>query len=186
MDFIKIHDNKLKIALTASDLCHYGLSVERFDYNNVETKRALWQMLDEAKKSTGFDASDASLYVEVYPSRIGGCEIFVTRLDKKKPREVASRRAYLFAFDSIEDVIVVSAALTTAGYRDRSVLYRYDGRSYLELWFADTDEVPSTLDLVAEFGAIAREELKYCVENEGQLLVEDCIRHLGDMILHHS
>ena len=109
MEFIKIHGKKLKIALDAEELRRYGLTVAELDYRKVETKRALWQMLGEAKKSCGFDASGESLYVEVYPSRQGGCEIFVSCLSAgKKPR---TKAVYPVSFEDSESMIAASAAL---------------------------------------------------------------------------
>jgi len=145
VDFIKIHDRKLKIALTSEELRRYGITLAEFDYANVETKRALWQMLDEAKKLCGFDASGASLYVEVYPSRTGCCEIFISCLDKKG--EETAARAYPVSFDESEEMIAASAALLVAGYREKSYLYRLCGRFYLILFLSKGEDALLTLSL---------------------------------------
>ena len=50
------------------------------DYENTETRRAFWSILDEAKHRTGFDAASEKVFVQVYPSKSGGCEMYVTKL----------------------------------------------------------------------------------------------------------
>ena len=50
MELICISDAKLKIVLTAEDMEHYGIRCDTADYANTETRRAVWAILDEAKK----------------------------------------------------------------------------------------------------------------------------------------
>ena len=182
MDLLKIHDGKLKIALTAEELHAHGLTISSFDYENVKTKRALWQMLDEAKKTVGFDASNASLYVELYPSRTGGCEIFVTRRLKKEKSE-ERKREQLFVFPDSEPLIALSAALSVAGYREASPLYAYDGRLYLVI-VTEMCAALGASDLALEFASpsdgVTLEEL----ERRGQLLTDRAVERLSNMILH--
>ncbi len=184
MDFIKIHDKKLKIALSAEELSRYGLTIAELDYRNVETKRVLWQLLGEAKKTCGFDASGESLYVEVYPSRSGWCEIFVSCLEGRgKP---SALRPYPVSFDESEPMIAASAALLVAGYREKSLLYRLCGRFYLILFFPRANENALTLSLALEFGKEENESVYEVVRREGQLLSENAVVQFGDMILHRT
>lgn len=80
MELILISDSKLKIMLTTDDMREYALDCSTLDYDNTETRRAFWSILDEAKHRTGFDAASEKVFVQVYPSRSGGCEMYVTKL----------------------------------------------------------------------------------------------------------
>lgn len=80
MELIVISDSKLKIMLTSEDLREYSLDCSTLDYENTETRRAFWSILDEAKHRTGFDAASEKVFVQVYPSKKGGCEMYVTKL----------------------------------------------------------------------------------------------------------
>ena len=182
MEFIKIHDKKLKIALSGEEIAQYGLTLAELDYRNVETKRALWQMLGEAKRKCGFDASGESLYVEVYPSRSGGCEIFVSCLSVKEG--AAALTVCPVSFDESEPMIAASAALLVAGYRGRSLLYRLCGRFYLVLFLSKADRERLTLPLALEFGREENESVYDVVKREGQLLSEDAVARFGNMVLH--
>lgn len=75
-----ISDSKLKIMLTTDDMREYSLDCSTLDYDNTETRKAFWSILDEAKHRTGFDAASEKVFVQVYPSRSGGCEMYVTKL----------------------------------------------------------------------------------------------------------
>lgn len=182
MDFIKIHDKKLKIALSAEELLRYGLTLDQFDYHNVETQKALRQMLGDAKAHCGFDVLGEALMVEVYPSRSGGCEIFVCCLDKKKKEEEIG--VFAVSFDDGEEMIAASAALFVAGYREKSYLYRLCGRFYLILFSRDQRDALSALSLAYEFGREESRSVYDVVKREGQLLSENAVFQLGDIILH--
>ncbi len=80
MELIVISDSKLKIMLSGEDMKQYSIDCETLDYENTETRRAFWSILDEAKQRTGFDAASEKVFVQVYPSKDGGCEMYVTKL----------------------------------------------------------------------------------------------------------
>lgn len=91
MELIVISNSKLKIMLTSEDMREYSLDCNTLDYENTETRRAFWSILDEAKQRTGFDAASEKVFVQVYPSKKGGCEMYVTKLgmfsDRKNLQE---------------------------------------------------------------------------------------------------
>ena len=80
MELIMISNSKLKIMLTSEDMKEYSLDCNTLSYENTETRRAFWSILDEAKHRTGFDAASERVFVQVYPSKKGGCEMYVTKL----------------------------------------------------------------------------------------------------------
>lgn len=80
MELIMISESKLKIMLTSEDMKEYSLNYDNLSYENTETRRAFWSILDEAKHRTGFDAASERVFVQVYPSKKGGCEMYVTKL----------------------------------------------------------------------------------------------------------
>ncbi len=81
MDYLRIGDSKLKITLTEEELLFYGMDLSALDYASTETRRAFWAILDDAKHATGFDAAATKVCVQIYTSKTGGCEMFVTEAD---------------------------------------------------------------------------------------------------------
>ncbi|MBQ1244363.1 MAG: adaptor protein MecA [Clostridia bacterium] len=142
MELILISDTKLKVMLSALDMQKYDLDNDSIDYDNTETRRAFWQILDEAKHKTGFDAASEKVFIQVYPSRGGGCEMYVTKLgalSSALPEEAISRKTSfsmlrgkigIYHFDSIEDVITVCRRLKSSGYSSESGLYASENGGY--------------------------------------------------------
>ncbi len=148
MELILISAGKLKIMLTDSDMKKYDLKAEAVDYNNTETRRAFWNILDDAKHETGFDAASDRLFIQMYPSKDGGCEMFVTKLetlphetksgDKRKGRPALEEtgREYLavYSFDKLDPLICVCRRLLQNNWLGKSRAYREpDGKCYLFL-----------------------------------------------------
>lgn len=125
---------KLKICLTPFDMVHYDLTCEKIDYDNTETRRALWEMFDEAKHRTGFDAADGRICIRVYPEKSGGCEIYITKIgDKISPSEndmsytakdavtpQFARAPAVYSFSSLEDILSACRCLRASGYSGES------------------------------------------------------------------
>lgn len=106
MELILISDSKLKIMLTRDDLRLYSIDCDTLDYENTETRRAFWSILDEAKHRTGFDAASEKVFVQVYPSKAGGCEMYVTKLGALEESEQG---------DTEDDVIINPAPIKKRG-----------------------------------------------------------------------
>ncbi|MBQ7365162.1 MAG: adaptor protein MecA [Clostridia bacterium] len=186
MDFIVIRDKKLKIALQKEELAVYGLTVEGFDYSNVETKKALWQILAKAKSEVGFDAADQALYVEVYPSRRGGCEIFVTKLSDKRQSESVGMRQRVIGFRDMEALLAASEALLRAGYDASASVFHFRGRYALVLSYPSGEGRLSYADLALEFGECEPEETKAQLAAEGRLLCSERAVRLYGMLGNNS
>ena len=158
MELILITDSKLKIMLSQKDMTKYALKIEDIDYDNTETRRVFWNILDEAKHKTGFDAARERIFVQVFPSRCGGCEIFVTKLDKGVAADdisisVAKRKANtIYRFSDINNLLSVCSILHQKGYEGESAVYCDDKNYYLSISGEQT--------FIAEY-ADMRENKKY-------------------------
>ena len=154
MELILISSSKLKIMLSDADMEKYDLTAETVDYDNTATRRAFWSILDDAKNETGFDAASDRLFIQMYPSKDGGCEMFVTKLGtlcaedsaapcateqkrhrqprcEEKPRE----RLSVYSFESLEWLLGVCRRLLRIKWKGRSKAYRaFDGTCYLFLY----------------------------------------------------
>ena len=132
MEIIRIGENKLKLILTDEDLARHHLRLEGLDYDNTETRRVLWQILDEAKQITGFDAAAERTLVQAYPGRKSGCEIYVTRLSSREP--ILRGRHSVYRFEDILSLAAVARELLRGERRYESALYRDEcGAYYLVL-----------------------------------------------------
>ncbi len=112
MELIVIDENKLKIMLTAPDMRHYALCAERMDCADEETRRAFRHIFDDARARIGFDTEGERLFVQLYTSREGGCEIFVTKLGATRPGEYEPEGAWPSLTE--EELAALEAALGEA------------------------------------------------------------------------
>lgn len=124
----------LKILLTEDDLKDFHLTFEDLDYNNDKTRAAMHQLLEAARRETGFDSS-GSLIIEALPVD-GGCMLLLTPTGGK--RHVRMKRVvgpYIFELDDADTVLRL--AKSVGGHTPPmfgSSLYRFDKRYRLVLY----------------------------------------------------
>ena len=130
MELIRIGDSKLKITMTSDDMTQYDLDCDTMDYDNTETRRAFWDILDHAKQVTGFDAAGDRVFVQLYPSKKGGCEMYVTKLGlicAERREGERTRIPHTRAPHTAHTVGVATDAAHGGGERERLGAYRFDG-----------------------------------------------------------
>ena len=80
MELIVISESKLKIMLTGPDMVKYELEGDAADCADAHTREAFRHIFEDARAEIGFDTEGERLLVQMYASKGGGCEIFVTKL----------------------------------------------------------------------------------------------------------
>ncbi len=58
----------------------YELDCTLSDHADVMTRSAFREILSDIKQESGFDAKEDKVYIQMYPSKQGGCELFVTKI----------------------------------------------------------------------------------------------------------
>lgn len=146
MELILINESKLKVMLTAADMCRYSITCDTINYDNTETRRAFWNILDEAKHKTGFDAASDKVFIQVYPSRGGGCEMYVTKVltsadigDSRISCKVRNNFD-IYKIESFTTLLETCRQLMLNGYDSRSSAYRDDSKNTYYLFLNDADE----------------------------------------------
>lgn len=79
METILITKDKIKIMLSDEEMSLYNIDCE-LSKSRVNADAVIWKILDDVSAVSGFDTTTGSFYVQMYPSKSGGCELFVTRL----------------------------------------------------------------------------------------------------------
>lgn len=133
MDFTYINDNNIKVSLTKNDLERGGVDVDTLDYKTPCSRRFIREILERAYEETGFDADGSPVYVRVFLSADGGCELFISK--KKSEAYAGGKGTYrgfvLKAFDT-EALIQVCKRLKASGYRGTSELFFEKGEFILK------------------------------------------------------
>ena len=125
MEFIPIGKSKLKIIMSADDMLKFGIDLEAIEHNDRSAVSALTDIIKGGE--LGFDIKSSKLYIQCYPSREGGCEMYVTRLgDSASPKNShkddppSGRRRVAYSFESLRDLISVCKRLFSIGYSEVS------------------------------------------------------------------
>lgn len=191
MELILISDKKLKIMLSPEDMRAYELDCDSVDYDNTETRRAFWSILDEAKHQTGFDAASERVYIQLYPSREGGCEMYVTkvgllpaacRAQKRGMLRVASERSLAYRFCELSYMLSACRELLRLGFAAPSEAFLgKDGSYYLYINGVRGFSLPDELEFMSEFGEKQdAEHLRAYISEHGKIICkEDAIKTLG-------
>lgn len=152
MDLIKISNTKLKIMLTHSDMIHYDLHNENISIADQHVRDVLRRLLADAKQQFGFDSDMQRVFVQMYPSADGGCELFVSKPDQdgepcanadvralspstQYGRAVCARERFktemcAYSFARLEHLIAVCKRLHAMGYHGSSSAYVDQKRAY--------------------------------------------------------
>ena len=157
MEWIRISQNKLKLMLTAEDVRRYALSADAEPGEATPDKSAFRAILTDVRGICGFDATEDKVYIQMYPSKGGGCELFVTRMGlltvKETPLALPVRRRAepaAFCFDETDHLLAVCRLLHARGYRGKSAAWQ-DGDGRLWLILTGNGE-RGALDFIDEFG----------------------------------
>lgn len=201
MELIRISNSKLKIMLTPMDMRQFELSNDNFYDDSEKMHRSFRLLLDEVKRQSGFEADDHRISVQYFPSREGGCEMFISNLSGDKengscaltpapemqpaPRTRGSfSRSFAYRFEGLDELLSVCRRLLPMDYINASSAWQDDtGQYYLFLNTFSTSPfaTPEELYFVVEYGTIenASQLRLYLAEHGTVICAENAISTLG-------
>lgn len=208
MELIRISKRKLKIMLTPTDMCHFELNADSFGEDSQQMHHAFRLLLEEIKKQTDFDADDHHISVQYFPSREGGCEMFISRIPSTEGessnegnRRATSatrslqphpavqggfRRDCAYRFANLEHLLQVCRRLQGAGYIGESTAYRDEKGAYFLLFTVLSSSpfsMPEQWDFIAEYGTVENAALLrlYILEHGRVICSRDAVERLASL-----
>lgn len=148
MELILISNSKLKIMLSAEDMKKYNIECD----GGCALRHGFKPVLERAHDDCGFDIESGRLLVQVFPSRGGGCEMFVTRVALADGARVTD--ASVCIFESMHSMVSLCRILYARGLGGESAAYALpEGAFALILPEFDRDErLPLEATAINEFG----------------------------------
>lgn len=150
MKFEKLTENKIRITLTIQDLAEKEIDFHVFMSNSAEAQDVLLDMLEQAKKETGFDPEDYNLKVEALVMADTNFIFTITKLPPEEKSKISKRKftvkrknvvpsstqaVYCFnSFDDFNDFLVFLSKNTLFNYKKLAksiTLYEYKEKYYL-------------------------------------------------------
>jgi negative regulator of genetic competence, sporulation and motility len=141
MEVLLINDTKLKIMLSARDCKQYKLDPDRVEYDDPRSRKIFWQILDGVKQKCGFDVSHDKVLIQLYPSKDGSCEVFVTKLgsisqsaykslEKSDKVALLSTHRLLYKFESLSELSYALRVISPLNENAHSEIYFADDGYY--------------------------------------------------------
>lgn len=151
MKFEKLNENKIRITLTIQDLAEKEIDFNSFMADSAQAQDILLDMLDEAKKETGFDPEDYNLKIEALVMADTNFIFTITKIPVEEKVKTAKKKftvkrkniapsstqaVYLFnSFDDFDDFLVFLGADIPTSFAKKLAksitLYEYKNKYYL-------------------------------------------------------
>lgn len=207
MELILVSDSKLKIMLTHSDMTRFDIPCNFPETDSEQFRSAFREILHEARDRTGFNTTGDRLYIQYYPSREGGCELFVTKLGHSSPGDstlpffgnaqsvglaepepvaapTESQRIIAYAFPSVTILISACRRLAELRHVGKSAAWRGDeGNVYLFLYGMNRicTGLSDPYSFLSEYGSLQNADslLLYIQEHGEPICEEDAVKTLG-------
>lgn len=158
---IEAHDDfRIAVELSDEDMDELQITYEDLDYSNIETRRVLWTILDEARQTLGKEINlSEKMLIEAVPSNKGGCTIYFTVLQKSSEKHTSRLlikqefAPVICEFSDINGVIDLSRQLIGKINNAKSELY---GKNdvYRLLVFPETSQQKRIEAVVCEYGEL--------------------------------
>ena len=197
MELKLLNENRLKITLTNEDMALMDITYEEMDYDeDINTKRVVWEILDKAKRQTGFDASGPDdLYINVRPDKNGGCLIYVTKENqsqkssfypytyekkyKSKLYTGVKKKRFLYVFENSEVLLEICRQLSRLGYNGKSDIFADEKKYYLYI----EDNRESSLDVISEYGVLINNPFFsfYLDEHTKKIIASDGVKKFAEI-----
>ena len=192
MELIIIDESRIKLMLTAEDMKAYRISA-----GECGTKEALRGIMRDAREKCGYSGMGmrGRIYVEMYPSRNGGFELFVTKLaERDREREngadmktgnegiLAEYRKYIFrgrviySFETMPHLLGTCLGLMKSGYTGESSAYRDEGKRMYYLILEHESHIASE-----NLGSLCQSSVYYHINEHCRKISGDAVPMLGKL-----
>ncbi len=121
MELIIISESKIKLMLTEADMSSY----------NGSTKEILSGIMDDVRNKCGLTGMNGRIFIQMYPSKGGGCEMFVTKLSDLNKTASLDQSGEVLCLRSGEEKVVTEYRKYIYGERGKYIIYAFDEMGYL-------------------------------------------------------
>ena len=175
MEVIRINRERIKIMLSPADMVEMDINCEVLDSFDKRGKEAFGKIMQEARDKCGFISCGRKILVQVFPSKDGGCEMFITKVnDGELSSRVKKQRKYYYKFEVFQDLLGFCAAIMNINYN--CDVYKDTEK---EIYYIIADE---KCDICGEFGGIECSEMcDAYISERCRLICEDAENVLGKL-----
>ena len=179
MELILISKSKLKIMLSADDMKTYNIECD----GESAFRRGFRPVLEKARRDCGFETEGGRLLVQVFPSRTGGCEMFITRVSPEKDVSAVHKKdRCTVIFRSAGALVSACGLLWERGYCGESSAFSFEsGTCALMIDEPDPSAELSVWAAVEEYGEkrMDKELVAYLKEHGRPIIMGNAVERLA-------
>lgn len=135
---IEANGEKITVALSTRDMADLDITYAELDYSNIETRRVIWTILDEARRTLGKTIdTDGKLLIEAAPLDDGGCILHFSQSvsdGKAKRRLIMKKESDPFLFRAFSENSFLDTLKILKEYRkvlSSTELYMHKNNLYI-------------------------------------------------------
>lgn len=186
MNIIAEEENKICVELTREDMAELDITYEELDYSNIETRRVLWTILDEARHKLGKNIYlTQKMLIEAVPDDKGGCAIIFTVMNEdgntngRKRLVKLSDAKIICQSDNIDNIGSLAKLLSEDKKISKSELYTND-KSYRLILYPKVPPCSKMQAVICEFCDIVNDSAApYTYEHWKKLASPDAVGMLS-------
>ena len=133
MEILRIGKYAVKVSLDTEEALKYRL-LSKEQINESDMKAEIERLLERVTEKIDFTYLGRKLFTEIYPSKNGGCEVFISTisLDEGKNADARKNRfSSLYAVETIERLLKMCFRLNEINFNGKSsVFYDDEGKRY--------------------------------------------------------
>lgn len=166
MEIIKLGSDSYKISLSAEEAKKYDFALT--DESKRESALTLQNLIDTVKKKEQIDMGENKICAQIYLSKDGGCEVFISKaqIPKQIAKDKRAGSQSLYRFDTLDSLLSVCARLEAVNRETHCCIYHSEetGAYYLLINGIYTKELKYAF--LCEFGTrIKNNAISYISEH---------------------
>lgn len=134
MDILRIGKHAVKISLSMDEVQEYKI-LDSEEIESEEVRVAFSRLLLRAKEAVDFSYAGRKIFTEIFPSKDGGCEIFISCISMEAERAVYKDKNQstdnkktkillsILDFECLENLLFACYRLNELKYKNRSSVY---------------------------------------------------------------
>jgi negative regulator of genetic competence, sporulation and motility len=178
--------NTVVISLSSHDLEELGITYDDMDYKNLETRRVIYTLLEEANKTLGKDFHPSGkMLIEAIPDPFGGCVLYFTvyqsDADKEALIPVVTPFVFLCEFKGENGLIDASRAILSEILKPPESKLYSNGTDYRLLFksFSNHGKLKSILREYSDGMTESNTKIAHTKEHWNCLCDKNAIEKLG-------
>ena len=158
MNVLAQNEYRTEITISTYELTRYGLTYDELDYGNINTKKFLWEITEDIRKTCGYNINlSGKILIEVLKESEHTVKIFITSLSNKNSDDYSLKQLIksevqplIAQFSCFEHLLDAAGLIENS---TQSSLYEKDGEYRLILSPDKADRKNLTL-ILCEFSRI--------------------------------